>query len=263
MDNKHHQQRAGHPADDLIPIDSAAGRQASPTGPPLNLRGMLFDMCNVLYDNTVWRRWVLQLLSHLGLHTNYRCFFRVWDRDYLDDVHRGRRGFCQAFGAFLRSAGLTQGQIDEVNAACQARRRHLETTARPLPGVKSTLARLHQRGIALGAISNSEHAADVLRERLDRFGIDRLFVTVVSSIELGRTMPDPAGYRAAIDAMQFPAEQVAFVGHDTAELAGAAAVGMPTIAFNFDPDAQADVRLDRIEELLEVAGTSPPFAAAG
>jgi len=29
-------------------------------------------------------------------------------------------------------------------------------------------------------------------------------------------------------------------------------VGMPTIAFNFDSDAQADVHISRFEELIEV-----------
>jgi hypothetical protein len=53
------------------------------------------------------------------------------------------------------------------------------------------------------------------------------------------------------------------VGHDVEELAGAAAVGMPTIAFNFDADAQANVYLARFEELLDVIRRQPPFAAAG
>ena len=52
--------------------------------------------------------------------------------------------------------------------------------------------------------------------------------------------------------MKLPPDKVAFVGHDRLELSGASAVGMPTIAFNFDPDAQADVHISRFEELVEV-----------
>ena len=48
------------------------------------------------------------------------------------------------------------------------------------------------------------------------------------------------------------------MGHDRLELAGAAAVGMSTIAFNFDSDAQADVHINRFEELIEVL--IPPLA---
>jgi phosphoglycolate phosphatase-like HAD superfamily hydrolase len=227
------------------------------------IRGLLFEMCNVLYDNTVWRRWLLQLLARLGLHTKYDSFFRIWDRDFLDEVHRGEREFGEAFRAFLLSAGLSSGQVDEVEAACQGRRRELQRSARPLPGVKNTLGRLHNAGFVLGVVCDSEHPAAALREWLTRFGIGHLFATVVSSIDLERTMPDPACYLTAVEAMQLPAEQVAFVGHDTVQLAGAAAVGMPTIAFNFDTDARAEVYLARFEELIEIISTEPPLAAAG
>jgi len=244
--------------------DASAALQHAPTARLQKpVRGVLFDMCNVLYDDTVWRRWVLQLLSHLGLHTNYRCFFRVWDRDYLDEVHRGERTFYDAFAKFLRSAGLSTGQIDEIQAACQGRRRDLEDGARPLPGVKTTLGRLHQAGLVLGVICNSEHPASVLADRLGRFAFTKMFAAVVSSIDLKRTMPDADCYRTALENMRLPPEQVAFVGHDAVQLAGASAIGMPTIAFNFDPDAVADVCITHFDELPEVLSAPRAIAAAG
>ena len=52
--------------------------------------------------------------------------------------------------------------------------------------------------------------------------------------------------------------------HDDAEeLAGATAAGIQTIAFNFDPEAQADVHIARFEELFELACPGRPYAAAG
>jgi len=240
----------------------AVDRSPGPIGLPGPVRGVLFDGCNVLYDDTVWRRWVLKLLANLGLHTNYRCFFRVWERDFLDDVHRGRRGFRDAFAAFLRSAGLSSGQIDEVQAACQGRRRHLEAGTRPLPGVKTALGRLHQSGLVLGVICNSEHPASVLSEQLGRFASGKIFTTVVSSIDIRRTMPEAACYLTATEAMGLPVTQVAFVGHDAGQLAGATAVGMPTIALNYDPDARADVYLSRFDELPDVLSTQASVDAA-
>jgi FMN phosphatase YigB (HAD superfamily) len=216
------------------------------------VKGILFDMCNILYDDTVWRRWVLMLLSRLGLSTNYCSFFRIWDRDYLDEVHRGHRDFREAFASFLRSSGLSSGQIDEVEAASHARRRYLEAHTRPLPGVRNTLWRLHQEGFVMGVICDSELPAAVLRQRLHRFGIEILFPSIVSSIDLNRCMPDSAVYLAAIEALKLPPDKVVFVGHDRLELAGAGAVGMSTIAFNFDSDAQADVHINRFEELIDV-----------
>jgi HAD superfamily hydrolase (TIGR01509 family) len=199
----------------------------------------------------------------LGLHTNYRSFYRLWDREFLVEVHRGRCEFCVAFRSFLRAAGLTRAQIDEVEAACQARRRSWEAKVRPLPGVKATLARLHQAGLALGALTDSEYTAAVLQERLERMGLGGLLETVVSSFDLGHTRPAPLCYHTALAALKRSAADVAFVGHDSEELEGAALVGMPTIAFNFAADARADVFIARFDELSEVVDRQHPYAAAG
>lgn len=235
-----------------LPVGSAVVKGSLPR----SVSGLLFDVGDVLHDATVWRRWLLRLLGQLGLCTNYRSFFCVWDRDFLHDVYRGRREFCEAFEAFLLSLGLSRAQIDEVEAACEARRGQWEFSARLLPGVKSTLKQLHANGLVLGVLSNSEHPAGVLGERLKRLGLGGLFQAVISSIDLERIMPEAVCYRTALAALKLPADRVAFVGHDKKELAGARDVGMPAIAFNFDPDAEADVYVARFEGLLEAVGAA-------
>jgi HAD superfamily hydrolase (TIGR01509 family) len=220
-------------------------------------------MGGVLYDDTTWRRWLLRLLGQLGLHTHYRAFFRVWDREYLVRVERGEAEFCDMFRSFMLAVGLRPSQIDEVQAACQARRREMEAAIRVLPGVKTTLSRLRQTGMVLGALTNSEHSTAVLCERLDRIGLSNLFSVVISSFDLKRTKPDAASYQAALGGLGLKAADTAFVGHDTEELAGASAVGMRVVAVNFDPDAQADVFIARIEQLTEVLDYRRPLAAAG
>ena len=222
----------------------------------------MFDMCNILYDNTVWRRWLLKVLSRIGVHTSYRMLFRVWDRDYLAAVHRGEISFPQAFESFLTSIGLSRGQIDEVKGACQSQRREFEATVRPLPGVKNTLMRLQASGLVLGAVGNSLYDAAALRQRLIRFGMERRFAAVISSIDLRSAMPEAVCYTTVAGQMGLPLGEIAFVGHDTAELAGARALGMQTLAFNYDPDAEADVFLGRFDELLSaVVVLKTPLAA--
>lgn len=239
---------------------SAAAEPAGVFGSlPRPIDGLLFDPSDVLYDATVWRRWLLRVLAQLGVHTSYRSFFHVWDRDFLDDVHRGRREFCEAFQALLLSVGLSPGQIDEVEAACQARRHLWEQNTRLLPGVRATLGRLREAGVALGVLSDSEYPALVLAQRFERLGLGGIFKAVVSSIDLERIKPDPGCYSAALRAMELSAEQVAFVGHDPAELAGATRAGMATVAFNFGPDAKADMFINRFEQLLSLVG--PPLKA--
>ncbi|HVA48001.1 MAG TPA: HAD family hydrolase [Pirellulales bacterium] len=216
------------------------------------VQGLLFDMGDVLYDATGWRRWLLQLLSRMGLHTHYRTLYHIWDDDFLADVYRGRRDYHEAFQSFLLSIGLSHGQIDEVQAASQARKRDLEANARPLPGVRATVSRLAGQGVALAVLSDSEQDGDGLRAQLGRLGLGGYFSAVLSSIDLEYTKPSPVCYRAALAAMQLASDDVAFVGHDGDELVGARAVGLQTIAFNYGPGAVADHYLTRFDELLQV-----------
>lgn len=216
------------------------------------LRGLLFDMGDVLYDATLWRRWLYQLLGRIGLHSRYRTLYRVWDEEFLNDVHRGRREFAEAFAAFLLSLGLSRGQIDEVQAASQARKRDLELSTRPLPGVRDTIEELAARGVKLAVLSDSEKHGDELQAHLTRLGLGGCFSPVISSIDLAHTKPSPVCYRAALTDMGMPTDAVAFVGHDAAELVGARAVGLRTVAFNYDAGAKADHYLTRFEELLQL-----------
>jgi HAD superfamily hydrolase (TIGR01509 family) len=251
----------------IFPLMFGESRPVAFRAPPRLLppvRGVLFDMCNVLYDDSAWRRWLLRILTQLGLQTNYQSFFHLWDRDHLDAVYRGQWSFCEALERFLQSAGMSRGQIEEVQAACHAFRRTTEESLRPLPGVRTTIGRLAEAGFVLGTLCNSDLPSASLGKRIERLGIGGCFSATVSSIDLGLTMPDAECYRAALHAMGLQADDMAFVGHDAAELAGAKTIGMTTVAFNFDPNAQADAHLNRLEELLDVL-PSPhvPLAAAG
>jgi HAD superfamily hydrolase (TIGR01509 family) len=222
-----------------------------------SVKGLLFDADDVLYDTTTWRRWLLQLLKRLGVYANYRSLFYIWDHDFLPDVCRGQQEFHEAFHAFLLSIGLSPAQIDEVVGSCQARRNQWAANTRPLPEVKSTLSQLKAAGLPLGVISDCELPAAELAQRLTLFGLGGLFATVVSSLDLGRTTPDPAPYLAALADLKLRPNQAAFVGHDVQGLTGALEIGMQTIAFNFDPEAQADIFIGRFNELIELTTTAP------
>jgi FMN phosphatase YigB (HAD superfamily) len=205
---------------------------------------------------------LLRLLMRLGLRTEYGPFFRIFDRDYLDAVYRGQRSFSDALDAFLISAGLSAGQAEEVGRALDSYRRHSDASRRPLIGVRDTLAQLHACGMQLGVLCNSEHAGEAIRQRLGELLDESPWAAVISSRDLGCTMPAAACYRAALQAMQLPASNMAFVGHDARELRGAAVQGLATIAFNSDRDARADVHLQRFEDLIELTRFSSCCPAA-
>lgn len=229
----------------------------------MDVAALLFDVDDVLFDDTIWHRWLHQLLSRLGLHTHYRAFFRVWQRDYLGQVYCGKRDYWGALRQFLLSSGLTAGQVDEVVVSAQARRKMFHQNIRPFPGVLATVAKLNASGMALSALANSTFTNNELSRFLKRIGLADCFRCVLSSNEIGVTMPDPKSYQVVLDALNLLANRVAFVGHDSEELAGAHAIGMPTIGFNCDDDALADIRLDRFDQLLNVVDSRSRRLLAG
>jgi FMN phosphatase YigB (HAD superfamily) len=243
----------------MFPPNDLPGRRPHPPRP---IRGLLLDTCNILYDDTDWRRWLLRVLVRLGLRTEYGPFFRIFDRDYLDAVYRGQRPFNDAVDAFLISAGLSPGQADEVHRALESHRHQSDAHLHLLIGVRETLAQLRSAGVKLGVLCNCEHPGEAIRLRLTELLGESPWAAVISSRDLRCAMPDPDCYRAALDAMKLPASETGFVGHDARELRGAKLQGLSTIAFNNDRDAQADVYLQRFEDLLELTGLSDCSAAA-
>lgn len=239
------------------------GAPVPPQGSPRSFEGLLFDMGDVLYDATLWRRWLWRLLTRMGVSKSYAALFAIWDDEHLDAVHRGQRDYASAFLAFLSALSLSPAKIDEIVAASRIRKRDLESEARPLAGVRATIERLAALELPLGIVSDSECPAAQLEAHLERLGMGGKFAPVISSRDLGCTKPDPRCYLAALEAMGLPANRVAFVGHDAVELAGARAVGLTSIAFNDVPGCEADVHLRHFRELLAYVRPAASLAQAG
>ena len=221
---------------------------------------MVFEPDNVLYDASHWQRWLWQLLSRLGVQRDFAGFRRIWQRGYLVEAQRGTRDFADAFRAFLADWGLSAGQINEVEAASNAKRREALQNVRPLPGVVKTLATLNESGVTLAALANSELPGRELRDQINRLGLGGRFQTVLSSRDLGCVKPTPNCYQAVLDALRFAPESVLYVGCLGDELSGASAVGLRTAAINADPDTLADHSCQRIDDLVSLC--LPARAAA-
>jgi len=226
--------------------------------------GLIFDLEDVLYDATVWRRWLLQLLSRIGLHAEYHDFFRLWERDFLHDVYLGRCEYWESFRRLLDFVGLSAGRIEEIVAASYVRQRDWEQTIRPLPGVPATLAQLTaDGGTMLAVLTNSDQNEAALLARLERLKISRHFTEVFCSRNLKCVLTDPSSFETTLSALKLSPDETVFVGHDEGELQGASKAGMRTVAFNFDIGAKADVYIDRFEQLLQVVDRRSSRQLAG
>ncbi len=116
-------------------------------------------------------------------------------------------------------------------------------------GVKETLLALKKRGFLLGVVTDTYHPTTVKRGWLEGEGIGHVWNVFVSSCEVGVCKPDHRIYHIALDELGVQPEEAAFVGHKASELRGARAVGMKTIAYNYDNSAEADIYIEHFSEL--------------
>jgi phosphoglycolate phosphatase-like HAD superfamily hydrolase len=203
------------------------------------------------------------VLAQMGLHTQYPYFFRIWERNFLREVYCGRQTYVDAFCSMLKSFGFTGPQIDEIVAATNVQRRTLEEPERLLPGVRETLARREVARLSLGVLTNATGPSVEVERQLSDLGLAGRFRWIFSSVDLGIALPQKAAYLAAVDAMGLSPKQVAFVGHDTAELAGAGAAGLTTIALNSELGAEADAYLENFHQLASIIDHREPARLAG
>jgi FMN phosphatase YigB (HAD superfamily) len=228
---------------------------ADPAKPPGTVAAaIVFDVPDVLYDATLWRRWLVQLLGRLGVRLGRDEFFRAWD-EVLLDVNRGRRELAEALESFLLACGLSWALVDEVEAASRIQWEKLEQDVRPLPGVAQAIDALAALGLPLAAWADTPHAGQRLAERLARLFPRARFAAVLTSLDLECVQPARECYHAAAGALGVAPTELVYVGHDASHLAGATAAGLTTVAVNFEPHARADHYLTRFEELPALAKT--------
>lgn len=228
------------------------------------VRGVLFELGDVLYDATLWRRWFANLLSRIGRKTDYKAFFAPWDARFAQEMHCGRQTFEQAFRGFLAATGLSTGQIDEIVVACGSKRRDFKDNLCPYPGVRGVLHQLAGRGLRLGVLTDSELPAERLETRLERMHLLDCFRVVVSSRDLGTAKPDLDCYRTATEALGVAPAQSAFVGVRESDLAGAKAAGCHAVAAPGGAHTAATICLARFEDLeRELGSAAQPLAKAG
>jgi FMN phosphatase YigB (HAD superfamily) len=213
---------------------------------------LLLGCENVLYDATVWDRWLVRLLRHVGVTIDQATFAHQWGRMYAGDIYRGRRDFDEAFRSFLKQLGLSRGLADEVAAASQGRRQEFLKETRPLPYIRQTIAAIARLDLPLGLLADSELTAAELERHLRRLGFGGRFHFVLSSVELGATKAEEDGYRAAADRFGRSPARIAFVGSVDEHLSIAAQLRMPTIAFNYEEQALADIYIRQFDDLIAI-----------
>ncbi|MGH7581400.1 MAG: HAD family hydrolase [Gemmatimonadales bacterium] len=129
--------------------------------------------------------------------------------------------------ALFTGAGVPAARLGEVGACLQRLHGEVHLWGRLAAGTREALDRLRAAGLRLGVVSNSDGRVE---EALVAAGLRDCFDVVLDSALVGVEKPDPAIFRAALDALGVAPAEALYVGdlYDV-DVAGARAAGMEAV----------------------------------
>ena len=208
-------------------------------------------MGDILYDASVWRRWLTSELVSLGKPVSYEQLVAVWE-ELLIDVYKGNAEYWDRFAQLMSRFEVEPRQAQVLETAAREKGQAVQVDRHPMPQVPETLAQLRDQGIVLVALSDTESGEPGVRRTLGQLKIEKYFDAVVSSFAIGHVKPEPEAFDFAIQATGHAKRNCGFVAHDIDELEGAQAHGLFAIAYNYHPDAPADLFIEDFSQLLKV-----------
>ncbi len=233
---------------DILRQDQSSGgvEKGPRLDPKLKVRALMFDAGDILYTRPDKGRHLAKYIAARGANTDEAS--REALRALTDKAFRGelqqeeyRRSVLSLYGV-TDPEGIAEGLIVMEQD---------DNAVRLIEGVSTTLSALKARGYLLGIVTDTALPVHVKLAWFAKGGFGHVWDSFVSSRELGIQKPDPHIYQAALRQLGLPAYQAVFVGHAKSELDGARAIGLHTIAFNYDKAAVADDYIDQFPDLLD------------
>ena len=138
--------------------------------------------------------------------------------------------------ALFGEAGVPTDRLGEVRETLERLHAERHLWSGIAADTHDALGRLRAAGLRMGVVSNSDGRVE---EALRAAGVRGYFDVIVDSALAGVEKPDPAIFRAALDALGVRPEEAVYVGdlYDV-DVAGARAAGLGAILFA-PPDAAA------------------------
>jgi HAD superfamily hydrolase (TIGR01509 family) len=233
--------------DELLEIIQAENSPPAKPVPPGPIQAILFDAGDVLYHRPQRGSQFNAFLKELGLD-QYRP--DLADKERLTtSAYQGRIDQDEYREALVRLYGVTDSeQIERGKQAIASE----DDDVHFFPGVAQTLVNLKKMGYLLGIITDTANSVSTKLCWFEKGGFGHVWDSIISSKEIGARKPDPRLYLAALQQLGVSSEQAIFVGHKISELDGAHAVGLKTVAFNYDRAAQADYYINNFSDLLSL-----------
>ena len=98
------------------------------------------------------------------------------------------------------------------------------------PDGLAAIAILHERGLAMGCVTNTITLREGIVDALQRLGMHRYFTSVIASSAMGYRKPHASLFLRALEELEVPPEEALFVGDRLVDdIGGARSVGMRTV----------------------------------
>jgi putative hydrolase of the HAD superfamily len=228
----------------LLRSENSRQAEALPPGPT---QALLFDAGDVLYHRPRRGFQFKAFLNDLGLDQYQPA---VGEKETLvNRAYQGQISQDQYRAALVRLYGVTRSeQIVRGKQILEAE----DNDVQFFPGVPETLTSLKEMGYLLGIITDTAASVSTKLDWFEKGGFGAVWDSIISSKDIGVRKPDPRLYQAALQQLGVNTDQAVFVGHKISELDGARAVGLKTVAFNYDESAQADYYIENFSDLLDL-----------
>ena len=214
---------------------------------PRKIRALIFDAGDILYFRPQRGNSFATFLKEQGLEISPTHAQQKKDIEFR--AYRGLITHTKYREAIVRMYGITQPELvargkqalidDDANVAF-------------FEGVPETLCALKAQGFLLSIVTDTANSISTKLHWFERGGFGHVWDAITSSMDIGTRKPDPKIYHAALQQLGLAPDQAIFIGHRTSELAGARAVGMQTVAFNYDKGASADYFIEKFSDLLKI-----------
>lgn len=185
-----------------------------------------------------------------------------WELEERDLIERPARDtIARAFRE--HGIGVSDGLIDRAERVLFEPDHHSRVLYR---GARELLEILRTDGLRIGLISNwSSHY--IVTHITSSLGIEEYFAPLVSSAAFGRIKPHPSIFQHVLDAWRLRPTEVIMVGDTlSTDIAGAAALGMPSILVDVEPNPSNEkylaiikptYRVTQLSEIPSVLGLAP------
>ena len=235
---------------DLVPIleravkDNGNGKSIQAPG---KVKAIFFDAGDILYYRPERDRYLNEFLEK---HTCKPADNFETERKRIKDLaFSGQMKRHDYYRELIRLYGISDPRLEEEGVKALSLD---DNSVAIFDGVPETINQLKDKGYILGIITDTAMPFTRKLNWFDEHGFGRVWDVVISSKEMKVRKPAPSMYQEAINQTGVRPDEAVFVGHKTHELEGARAVGLRTVAFNYDSDAPADIYIEKFCDLLTI-----------